>query len=63
MKKRTDRKNQNSMRTEYDFASMKNGVRGKHYERYKQGTNVVVLNPEVADAFSTKKNAINEALD
>jgi hypothetical protein len=49
------------MRPEYDFASMKNGVRGKHYDRYKQRTNVVVLNPDVAKAFPTE-NAVNEAL-
>jgi hypothetical protein len=49
------------MRPEYDFASMKNGVRGKYYARYKQGTNVVVLNADVAEAFPTE-DAVNEAL-
>jgi hypothetical protein len=66
MKKASDRQNRdlrnhNGMRPEYDFASMKNGVRGKYYARYKQGTNVVVLNPDVAEAFPTE-NAVNEAL-
>jgi len=46
------------MRAEYDFSG---GVRGKYAERYAQGTNVVVLDPDVAAAFPTRK-AVNEAL-
>ena len=55
--------NQNNghMKAEYDFAAMKNGVRGKYYERYRKGTNVVLLDPDVAKAFPTE-NAVNEAL-
>ena len=49
------------MRPEYDFASMKSGVRGKHYEQYREGTNVVVIEPDVAAAFPTE-DAVNEAL-
>ena len=49
------------MKAEYDFAAMKNGVRGKYYERYRKGTNVVLLDPDVAKAFPTE-NAVNEAL-
>jgi len=49
------------MRPEYDFASMKGGVRGKHYEQYRKGTNVVLLEPDVAEAFPTEA-AVNEAL-
>jgi hypothetical protein len=36
------------LRAEYDFSG---GVRGKHAARYAQGTNVVVLDPDVAEAF------------
>ena len=36
------------MRPEYDFSQ---GVRGKHYEAYRAGTNVVFLDPDVAKAF------------
>jgi hypothetical protein len=36
------------MRAEYDLSG---GVRGKYYERYKQGTNVVLLDPDVAEVF------------
>jgi len=49
------------MRPEYDFALMKSGVRGKHYEQYRKGTNVVLIEPDVAAAFPTE-DAVNEAL-
>ena len=43
---------------EYDFTG---GVRGKYYERYRQGTNVVLLDPDVAAAFRDSA-AVNDAL-
>ena len=46
------------MKAEYDFSS---GVRGKYVERYQRGTNVVVLDPEVAQAFPDSKS-VNDAL-
>jgi hypothetical protein len=46
------------MRPEYDFSG---GARGKYVERYGQGTNVVVLEPDVAAAFPTSE-AVNAAL-
>jgi len=46
------------MRTEYDFSG---GVRGKYVERYRKGTNVVLLDPEVAAAFPDSVS-VNEAL-
>ena len=49
------------MRAEYDFSSMKDGVRGTHYEQYRKGSNVVLLEPDVAEAFPTEA-AVNEAL-
>jgi len=61
MKKPVSRRNQDGMRPEYDFASMKDGVRGKHYRDYRNGTNVVLLQPDVAAAFPTE-DAVNEAL-
>ena len=48
------------MQREYDFTSMKGGVRGKYYERYRKGANVVLLEPDVAEAFPTE-DAVNEA--
>ena len=49
------------LRTEYDFASMKGGVRGKYLRRIRESTNIVVIEPDVADAFPTEA-AVNEAL-
>jgi hypothetical protein len=46
------------MRAEYDFSG---GVRGKHYEAYRGGTNVVLLDPDVAEVF-TDSEAVNRAL-
>jgi len=49
------------MRPEYDFASMKGGVRGKYVNRYRAGTNLVLLDPRLAAAFPTDA-AVNQAL-
>jgi hypothetical protein len=49
------------MRPEYDFASMKGGIRGKYARRTRAGTNIVVIEQAVADAFPTER-AVNEAL-
>ena len=43
---------------EYDFS---NAVRGKYYERYQQGTNVVLLDADVAQAFKDSES-VNRAL-
>jgi hypothetical protein len=46
------------MLPEYDLTG---GVRGKYVERYRQGTNVVLLDPDVAEKFPTSES-VNEAL-
>jgi hypothetical protein len=61
MKKQTKRKlsqDKDTMRPEYDFSK---GVRGKHAARYAEGTNVVVLEPDVAREFRTTEQ-VNETL-
>ena len=58
---KANRKSANDMRPEYDFASMQGGVRGKYAAQYRAGTNLVLLDPEVAEAFPTDV-AVNEAL-
>lgn len=58
--KKTNRSD-NDLRPEYDFVSMKGGVRGKYYERYRQGVNIVLLEPEVSQAFPSEAS-VNEAL-
>ena len=49
------------LRPEYDFASMRGGVRGKYVNRVREGTNIVLLEPEVAEAFPSER-AVNAAL-
>src|SRR5262245_8436670 len=49
------------MRAEYDFASMKGAIRGKYARRAREGRNIVLIDPEMSDAFPTEK-AVNEAL-
>ena len=59
--KKTNRIVADDMRAEYDFASMKGGVRGKYARRARAGTNIVLIQPEIAEAFPTEQ-AVNEAL-
>jgi hypothetical protein len=50
------------LRAEYKLSDFKTkGVRGKHVKRYRAGTNLVLLTPDVARAFPTDK-AVNDAL-
>ena len=59
MKKTRDRKPAgDEMRSEYD---LRGGVRGKYYERYKQGSNVVLLEPDMAKLFRDS-TTVNETL-
>ena len=62
MKKHTQLEPDDELRPEYDLKELlKGGVRGKYAERYRAGTNLVLLEPDVAKAFPTEK-AVNEAL-
>lgn len=56
-KLRPKRKNE-EIRPEYDFSG---GVRGKYVDQYRRGTNVVLLEPELAKAFPDSKS-VNDAL-
>ena len=60
MKKKSELSDE--LRPEYDLKSLlKGGMRGKYATRYRAGTNIVLLEPEVAKAFPNEK-AVNEAL-
>ena len=62
MKKEISSDIEDELRSEYDLSELlKGGVRGKYVERYRAGTNVVLLAPDVAQAFPTE-DAVNEAL-
>lgn len=58
MKKGPKRRRDPEMLDEYDFSS---GVRGKHAKRYAQGSNVVILSPDVAELFPDSAS-VNAAL-
>jgi hypothetical protein len=58
IKKPYSRRSPDEMRPEYDFSA---GVRGKYASRYRKGTNVVLLDPDVAAAFPDS-TSVNEAL-
>jgi len=49
------------LRPEYHREDLGPGVRGKYFESYRKGTNLVLLSPDVAKAFPTE-NAVNNAL-
>ncbi len=49
------------LRPEYDFSKMKGGVRGKYAQRFRAGTNIAKIDPDVAEVFADD-NAVNEAL-
>jgi len=52
---------EDELRSEYDRAVLKNGVRGKYLAQYRSGTNLVLLDPDVAKVYPTAE-AVNEAL-
>ena len=51
----------NDMKSEYTREELGKGVRGKFTKQYREGTNVVLLEPDVAKAFPNAK-AVNDAL-
>lgn len=58
MKKTNKSQKDPGMREEYDFSD---GLRGKYAKRYAKGSNVVVLDPDVARVFSSS-SSVNDAL-
>ena len=61
MKSKDKRISVDDLRAEYDFDYSK-AVKGKYYQRLlEEGSNVVVLDPEIAKAF-TDSASVNEAL-
>ena len=58
MKQANEDQHDGEMRAEYDFS---NGVRGKYYQRYRQGTNLVLLAPDLAKIFRDSET-VNIAL-
>lgn len=54
-------KHADELRREYDLSQLKGGVRGKYYRRATAGTNLVLIEPELAELFPDSA-AVNRAL-
>ena len=61
MNKNKSGNTEDEMRPEYDLSQLKGKVRGKYVERYRAGTNLVLLESDVQAAFPDAE-AVNEAL-
>lgn len=62
MKTKEKEKKSDELCPEYDMETLlKNGVQGKYADRYREGTNLVLLAPDVVEDFPTEES-VNEAL-
>ena len=61
MKKAAAKKLVDDMRPEYDLSQLKGGVRGKYYRKAIAGTNLVLIEPELAKVFPSAES-VNRAL-
>jgi len=61
MKKASASRVDNGLAPEYDLAKLKGGVRGKYYRQATAGTNLMLIEPELAEVFGGAE-AVNRAL-
>jgi hypothetical protein len=61
MKKELVKASDGNLRAEYDLSKLKGGVRGKYYRRAVAGTNLVLIDPELASIFPDSES-VNRAL-
>jgi hypothetical protein len=61
MRKELAKRRSDDLRPEYDLARLKGGVRGKYYQQAVAGTNLILLEPDVARAFPDSIS-VNRAL-
>jgi hypothetical protein len=61
MRKASVKKKREGLRAEYDLSQLKGGVRGKYYRQATAGTNLVLIEPELAEVFPDTE-AVNRAL-
>ena len=59
--KKNKKELEGDLRPEYDLSKLKGGVRGKYAHRFKEGTNLVLLSPDVAKYFPNEES-VNAAL-
>ena len=61
MNKASAKRNNDDLRSEYDLSQLKGGVRGKYYREATAGTNLVLIEPELANVFPDTES-VNRAL-
>lgn len=61
MKKASAKRRDDDLRPEYDLSRLKGGVRGKYFRQATAGTNLVLVDPELADVFPDTES-VNRAL-
>lgn len=62
MKRKTEKRvRRDELRKEYDLSKLNGGIRGKYVERFREGTNLVLLSPDVAKHFPDGQS-VNQAL-
>ena len=54
-------KKSDELKPEYDLRRLGQGVRGKYYDKYQKGTNIVVIDPDLTETFPNTR-AVNDAL-
>ena len=60
-KRKSQKRTNGELRSEYDLSTLTGGLRGKYAARYRAGTNLVLLSPDVAAHFPDER-AVNAAL-
>jgi hypothetical protein len=61
MRKQSAKTVDNGLREEYDLSRLKGGVRGKYYRQAIAGTNLVLIEPDLANLFPDSES-VNRAL-
>ena len=61
MRKASAKRLDDDLRPEYDLSQLKGGVRGKYYRQATTGTNLMLIEPELAEVFRDSES-VNRAL-
>jgi hypothetical protein len=61
MKKASAKRLDDELRPEYDLSRLQGGVRGKYYRQAAAGTNLMLIEPELAEVFGDAES-VNRAL-
>ncbi|MEO8658584.1 MAG: hypothetical protein ABI693_08945 [Bryobacteraceae bacterium] len=61
MKKESEKAPNDELREEYDLSTLEGGIRGKYYANARAGTNLVLIDPDLAELFPDGES-VNRAL-